>query len=58
MTRTSSGQPILLRDSISAHHERFSMKNIDDIAFFLGWMTVVSTMAVNTDLSPKEWVVV
>lgn len=34
------------------------MESIDDVAFFLGAKTVPSTMAVETDLPPKEWVVV
>ncbi|KAI0691290.1 hypothetical protein C8T65DRAFT_670569 [Cerioporus squamosus] len=35
-----------------------SRESIDDVAYFLGANTIPSRMAVDTDLLPKEWVVV
>ncbi|TFK83755.1 hypothetical protein K466DRAFT_497860 [Polyporus arcularius HHB13444] len=37
---------------------RFGAENAEDVAYFLGANTIPSKLAVETDLPPKEWVVV
>ncbi len=38
--------------------KRFGAENAEDVAYFLGANTISSKLAVETDLPPKEWVVV